>query len=312
MPTSPSKAKIALVVGGILLLSVAVLVEWQFDGIRVAPRIDRATYLAEANLVLVVQPEKAPAFIQSLAHQISGKEFPVWVLGRILPYEMGIGFTENEADGEVDITVYGSLKRFAAVLRRIIPSDIDNEISWEPDEIQIPSEGIVLATGSVETDVDAQEQVLYQWGTSGRLVPKTVSGNHFFEVLFDNRAGQAYLSLASMMTTFDVKFSEKNMKVMLSSIQFVTMLRAYIDVSENDVMSIAIDMDIIPSARNRVGVINLKGAIDEGFAELAKHQNESHGILIEGSSNWNEMTIEFRYTIDNATPFVAQYRPVID
>jgi hypothetical protein len=73
-----------------------------------------------------------------------------------------------------------------------------------------------------------------------------------------------------MMTAFDYKFSKVNMDILLSSIQFVVMLRAYADVSEDDVMSISIDMDIIPSARNRVGVLNMKGAIDEGFAELGK------------------------------------------
>jgi hypothetical protein len=312
MPTSLSKIKILIITTTILLLFAILILEWQFSALRTAPRIDRSLYLTDANLVIVVQPEKVPTFIHSLAQEISGKNIPNWALKKVIPYELGMSFTQDETNSQVDINTFISTKRFANATKSISLSSIENRITWDSDNLQSPSHGILLANGNIQADEDALEQVLYQWGNSGRRVPKSISGDHFFELLFDNRAGQAYLSMASMMTAFDFKFSEENMKIMLSSIQFVTILRAYADISEDDTMSIAIDMEIVPTARNRVGVVNLKGAIDEGFAELGKQLNESHGIQIEGSSDWNEMTIEFRYTISNATPFIAQYLPTMN
>lgn len=305
------KTKYALGFLGVSLLLAIIIAEWQFNALRTAPPADGSAYVDGANVVVVVQPGRAPHFIQSLAREVSGYSIPMWILNASMPHEIGMSFVEHEDNGEVGIQVYGSLKRFGNTILSMDAlsplNSLEDRINWKPDEMTSPRRGLLLATGSVESDADALDQVFLQWGDSGLLTHKSISGGHLWELLFDNRAGKAYLSMASMMTAFDYKFTEKNMNILLSSIQFVTTLRAYADVSEDDVMTIAIDVDIIPSARNRVGVLNMKGAIDEGFAELGKRLAENNGIRIEGESNWNDMTIEFRYTINHATLFVGQF-----
>ena len=311
MISVPKKVKYSFGFIGILLLLTLVIAEWRFNAVRTSPHIYRNTLTQDANVVIVVQPEKAPHFVQSLVREVSGYSVPMWILRASMPHEFGVALLEDEATGVVDISVYGSLKRFGIAVVSMDAlsslSALENRIDWEPDGLSSPQRGVLLGTASIISDVDALDQIFLQWGEPGLLVPKSISGDHFWELMFDNRAGKAYLSMASMMTAFDYKFSKENMDILLSSIQFVVMLRAYADVSEDDVMSISIDMDIIPAARNRVGVLNMKGAIDEGFTELGKRLVESHGIQVEGGSDWNEMTIEFRYTIDQATQFVGHY-----
>ena len=312
MLSNHPKTRILIAVFGALGVLALLVAELVFGAIRSAPRVDRSAFIDDANLVMVVQPEKAPKFMESIAREATGYTIPSWLLQRSMPHELGIAFTENESNSEIHVSAYGSMQRFAkSVLfldhAKHLDSTID-EIQWNPTSIEQPQRGILQASGIVQPDLDALDQVYLQWGESSLLVPKTVSGDHFWELLFDNRAGKAYLSMASMMTAFDYKFSEKNMEIMLSSIQFVTEARAYADISENDILEITIDMDIVPSARNRIGVLNLKGAIDEGFAEFNRRmEDEGSDIRIEGSSDWNEMTIEFRYTVNKATPFALKY-----
>ena len=110
--------------------------------------------------------------------------------------------------------------------------------------------------------------------------------------------------MASVMAAFDFELNPNDTDITLSSFQFVIAARMFVDVVEDDVFEIGIDIDIEPAARNRMGVINMKGGIDEAFAELGKRLQRDRGVTVSGGSEWNEFTIEYRYRIDKASIFV--------
>lgn len=311
MPNVPSKKRIILIAFAVTCMIFLGVAEFYFNALRSAPRIDRKTLSKKSNLVILLQPDKAPGFIHSLAVEFTGRPIPAWLLPLATPHEAGVFVSENIENDTVEILVYTSLKRFCNPVVTMSQShalnSIVKQISWSPDHLESPERGLLVANGIIDSDVDALDQIYLQWGKEGVLVPRSLSGHHLWELLFDNRAGKAYLSMASMMTAFDFKLEQEHMDILLSSIQFVNTMRAHADVTEDDVLHISIDLDIVPTARNRIGVINMKGAVDEGFAELGKALSKRHGIQVEGNSEWNETTIEFRYTINKATPFVTEY-----
>lgn len=311
MPNSPSKKRIALIGFAVLILIFLAVAEFHFNALRSAPQVDRKTLSKKSNLTIIVQPDKAPGFIHSLAEELAGRSIPAWLLPFATPHEAGVFFSENMENDTVEILAYTSLKRFSKPAESMSQSraldSFVKQISWTPNQLVSPERGVLVASGAIDSDIEALDQIYLQWGEEGVLVPRSISGQHLWELLFDNRAGKAYLSMASLMTAFDVKLKSEHMDILLSSIQFVTTMRAYADVTEDDVLHIAIDIDIVPTARNRIGVVNLKGGIDEGFAELGKALKKRHNILVEGSSGWVDTTMQFRYTIDQATPFITDY-----
>ena len=153
------KTKYALGFLGVSLLLAIIIAEWQFNALRTAPPADGSAYVDGANVVVVVQPGRAPHFIQSLAREVSGYSIPMWILNASMPHEIGMSFVEHEDNGEVGIQVYGSLKRFGNTILSMDAlsplNSLEDRINWKPDEMTSPRRGLLLATGSVESDADA-------------------------------------------------------------------------------------------------------------------------------------------------------------
>lgn len=297
---------IAILVG--IVLIGGMIVEAQFQIIRRAPEVDRTDLMERPAIQIVVRPEHAPDLLHRLAEDRAGRSIPRWAWNRFMAHELGVMISEETDDGKILIGNYASLPYAAAFVskhaNRMDLHERVSEISWTDDAVHTSQFGLVTLDGHVVPDDEAIEAVFYQWGDGRILIPLTVTGDHFFELVFDNRSGQAYLAMASLMAAFDFDLDAQETDITLSSFQFVITMRLFVDVVEGDVFEVAMDVDIEPAARNRIGVINLKGGVDELFSELDKKLQKERGITITGDSSWNETTIEYRYRISPATEFV--------
>ena len=304
MDSLATKFKKPVLVIAVLLCFGLLIAEWQLQFVRTAPRIDRNTLVSRPNLQLLLQPQKAPDFIQAIAEQQTGRSIPGWLIKRVLPYEMGMLFYEDKDSPDIQLHSYTSMPHLAKAAYRVLQSTelstIDSNIQWQSPTVQWPETGVLTAQGSVEADAVTSDAVFYQWGEARPLTTLPLSGNHFGEMVFDNRAGQAYLTMVSFMKAHGLDFGEDHSKI-LASFQFVISIRANVNVTANNQLKVYLGIEIQPEHKNKLGVGTLHGGIQEIFAELGKTLESKHGIKLSGGSEWNENVIEFNYLIENAT-----------
>ncbi len=304
MDFSGSKFKRVMLLFGAFLFVGLIIVEWQLEFLRSAPRIDRNTLAAKPNLQVLIQPQKAPRFIHAVAEQQTGRSIPAWLVNRALPYEIGVRFYEGKDSSDIQVQTYTSTPHFTKVayglLKNIELGTIATHVQWDPSTVQYPESGLLVAEGSVPADTKTSEAVFYQWGESRSITSMPLSGNHFGELIFDNRSGKVYLTMASFMAAHGLDFGDQHTKI-LASFQFVIDIRANVNVTENDELKIYIGITIQSENKNKLGVGTLRGGIQEVFVELGKKLEANHGIKLSGDSEWNDNIIEFRYTIEEAT-----------
>ena len=304
MASLGKKSKTAVAVFAIVLLIGLLVAEWQLQFIRTTDRVDRTKLVQTPNLQLLMQPQKAPEFIQSLAEKKTGRSIPGFLLNRALPSEMGMLFYEDADSDNVMLCSYTSMPHFSKAANRVLQDSelkaIAPNIRWDLPTVQYPETGLLLAKGNVPVDTATSEAVFYQWGGSRPLTTLSLSGNHFGEMVFDNRAGQAYLTMASFMKAHGLDFGDKHSKI-LASFQFVISIRAHVDVTPANQLQVYIGIEIQPDNINKLGVGTLHGGVQEAFVELGKSLQEKHQITLSGGSEWNDNVIEFNYLIENAT-----------
>lgn len=308
MKIAKTIGKVALVFFLIGLLFSEII----FQFARTTPPHDRVALMADPVFQAVVRPNVAPEFAHAYAERIAGRSIPRWVFDRFLPYEAGILISGDSADAALQVRPYVSLPHSSEFLfNRIKGIDLSSTVSaidWEPLTLQHRTKGLIQGEGSISGEPEALDAVFFQWGEGRTLRPMTISGNHFAEFIFDNRNGQAYLAMASMMAAFDYQLDPSQTKISLSSFQFVIDAVGRLGISGKETLEIEIDIAIEPVARNRIGVINMKGGIDEAFKEWGTRLNRDYGISITGGSEWNENTMEFRYQIDHGLKLLDALR----
>ncbi|MFP6582364.1 MAG: hypothetical protein VCD00_07380 [Candidatus Hydrogenedentota bacterium] len=294
-------------IAAVLLVFGVIIAEYQLRILRTTPRHDRDAVVKDTTIQIVVHPERAQDFLHAYAEQRTGRSIPRWLFDRVLPYEAGLLISDDNDEATLQFRPYVSVPHLGPfVLRPIKDFDLNSitdRIDWSPTTPQHPEDGLLYGDGTFPAASEALDAVFLQWGNSRALKPLTASDKPFVEFIFDNRQGKAYLAMASLMAAFDYEFDRQETNITLSSFQFVIVMRARLNIVKEDVLDIEIDIDIEPIARNRVGVINIKGGIDEAFSELGERLKRDHGITVSGESTWNEMTIEFRYQIDQAGAF---------
>ena len=304
--------RVPLAIAFAIFLVVMVIAELQLQVIRTAPSVDRETLMERPAIQMVVVPEHAPGFLHRVAEKRAERSIPRWLFDRFMAREMGLLLSEDGGDERILVHTYASLPHAASFVakqasRREVQDRV-SEITWTESGVHSPHNGLVVLNGSVAAEREALDAVFFQWGERRSPSPLAVTGDHFFEMVFDNRSGQAYLAMASLMSAFDFELDPNDTDITLSSFQFVITARIFVDVIEEDVFEVAMDFEMEPSARDRLGVINLRGGIDEAFSELGKRMERDHGVTISGESDWNENVIEFRYRIDSASGFLDGVR----
>jgi len=303
MESKASKLKMIALAIGILLLLVLLIAEWKLAFIHSDPRVDRSDYTDKRNIQVLVQPQLAPDFTHAIAEHQSGRSIPQWLFNHMLPYEMGAFFYEGTTSDNIDVSCYTSMPHLSKAANYILQSHdlsiLDKNIRWNQKTATHPKAGLIVANGSVPPDTTTNEVFFYQWGDQRPLTTLSLSGDHFAELVFDNRAGQAYLSMASFMAAHGLDFGDDHKKL-LASFQFVISIRAHIDITPDNTLQVYIGIEIQTENKNKIGVGTLHGGIKELFAEMGRRLEATHDITLSGGSEWNYNIVEFNYTFDDA------------
>jgi len=131
-----------------------------------------------------------------------------------------------------------------------------------------------------------------------------LSEEHFIEGLFDNRIGSGYLAMASLLKAFGIELDENKQNISLSSFQFVLSTRLAIDVLNDNSVKFRMVIEVLPEAKQRLAVINLKVGLDDVFETYRHTLKSDYGITMTGGSEQTNHVIEYKYRIENAVKLV--------
>lgn len=290
-----------------VLLILGFAAQWRFGALLSAPKVDRNVFIGDAGVYGVVDPETVQPLIAEFAAEKLGQSPPAWVVQRFLPYSGGAAARLDFDTQQVDLALYLNPRRLlpeierrtrGADLARIAP-----EITWHNPAVARPTPGVLSLLGSVPMEPEAEDAFWYTWNQSFRPPPLSLEGDHFIEILMDNRKGQAYLVAASLLLAYDIDLDAQEQDISLSSLQFVEVARTTVDFHPPDRFSMRLVLDIQPDAVERLGVINLKVAIEDGFEEWG-HRWRKHGIEFTGESRWRDTAIVYDYDLKPALKFL--------
>lgn len=286
MKPRPKILRIALATAATLILLAALFLQWRYGVFFAGPRLDRLNLVSEPGIVAVVDPAIAVPLIGDIIEKETGYRVPAAVIERILPYEAALLTQSDHNDDRINVTAYVNTRRLGRDLANQLNQqgllDRLDKINWSPDGFTRETAGIVRANGFVPMEREAREAAWYYWKQTLKPKPLTIEGGHLFEAVFDNRDGDAYLAIASLLHTFDIDLDEKETDISLSSLQFVLKARLTADLVPEDALHIHMRIDIKPEAIDRLGVINLKAGIEELFYKLSERLYRDHGFELQG------------------------------
>lgn len=308
--------KILLGLAALLLLLVLaglLFVEFRYEALRAAPRIDHASLTADrASVRVAVDVSRASELLIGAVEEQIGREIPKWLIDKVLPYEASVILLVNKEDDRVDVHGLLNAQRLGPIIcDQFNASDffeITEAIAWEPEALHREQRGALTLAGTVPLSEDALEAAEEGWAESSRLVPLALEGGHLIEAVIDNRDGGAYLAIASLLAAYGVALDQSLQEISVSSFQFVRSIRVTADnerllkkneFGTTDGLIIRMAVEIIPEARNRLGVLNLKAALGKAFELQGEDFDRRHGLSFEGSNEWNATTIEYEYRLDD-------------
>ncbi len=298
-------ARIAAILLAVTLLVVGAYVEFRLQVLRRSPEVDLSRIAAESSIVAVVRPELAIDQIESILSERVGFSVPRWIVRRALPFQAAIVTSSDYDDSEVDLTAFLNPRHFGKELQgRLNKRGIQSilpEIQWAEAGIVTETPGVLQAQGAVAMETEAQEAAWYLWKQSFKPAPLPFKGQHFIEVVMDNRDGGAYLAVASLLHAFGIKLDEDQTDISLSSLKFVTESRMLVDIAPEDILVLRLSIEIRPDAVNRLGVINFKVGITELIVGWGEMLTTEYALPFEGESSWDENVMHFNYRVKGAT-----------
>jgi len=163
---------------------------------------------------------------------------------------------------------------------------------------------MLTLNGRLPMEVQAQEAVWYEWDRTIIPTPLELEGGHFIEFAADNREGGFYLVLASLLDAYDIRLDEQEQDISLTTFYFVVSARIVADITTDERLKIQMAIEFQKGTENRVGVINLKVAIDDFIEAWRNELFDMHGLVLDGTSEWEENVLHYRYTLDDALEFM--------
>lgn len=250
-----------------------------------------------------VDPSVVTSRVKRVLDEVFSRAVPLWAIEQFLPYEGSVILSNDFDSGNVVIHVLVNERRMGPVIVTLFNESatknaLPREVAWDDNGMVFEKRGVITVEGKMGMDTEAKEAVWYQWHHPAILRPIPLRGGHLFEGVLDNRDGGAYLVTASYLKAFHIVLDKREQEISLSTLQFVTSVRVEADVIEPDTLKIRLEFDIVPEARNRLAVINLKVAIDESFEQRARQLKRDHEISFIGTSRWVGTTIIWEYEMD--------------
>jgi len=287
----------------VLAVIAAVILEARFSVLRSAPRVDRLSVVEGPSIMAVVNPQALSERMATQLRERVGFWVPNWIVRRALPYEVTLLTASDYDDQEIDLTFFVNAPHFASAMvsgvKRASLEERFERIDWAADGVTKTAAGAFTVGGTVPMEDEAQETAWYLWKQSFKPAPMPVEGGHLVEVVMDNRDGGAYLAVASLLHALDMEPDPVETDISLSSLKFVTESHLFADVLQHGELRTILSIEIKPEAVKRLGVLNLKGGIDELMQAWAERLQERHEIGLTGSSRWDDNVMVFEYHFDS-------------
>lgn len=296
---------------GILVAVIAVIgfIDVRYGVLLPTLRAKPNVAINKAAVQVVVDPAAIDPLLSSTARPVL--PVPGWLLHFFIPYEAGgIGIVDFDSE-TIALTGYLNARRLAPFIAREAANvDLRRQaprIRWNGPAYEARP-GLLIFDGAIPLDRDAEESFGYMWDQSMTPPPLAPEGGHFVEAIFDNRRGHAYLAFASFVRAYDIDLSENQHEIELASLQFVRDARFTMDFLPPDSFEMRLVLNITPGDIEKLGVVNLKVAIEEAFEKLGREWDKNHDLSLTGESRWEESSVVYEYELESARKFLGLIR----
>lgn len=277
-------------------------VDVRYELLRAAPRIDHGSIVSDfPSIRVLVDPSRAAGHFEALAERRLGRNIPAWALDWFSPYSLSMITSLDRNSRKVKAHGLLNLPRLGAVLPEVLYSYVHTEeypeIEWPAEGIQRHSRGALTLDVAMRMDDEALEAARSRWNSETPSTPLQLEGRHLVEAVFDNRDGGAYLAVASFMRARGVNLNEEERDISLSSLQFVRSARLELNPVGEDALAIRLALEVVPEARDRIAVHNMKAAMDEGFEKWGERLAQDHGLKLTGTGTWRENVLDYDFRL---------------
>lgn len=303
----------------LLVLVGLVYVDFRYEALRAAPRIDLATITTDRSSVRVaIDVFRATELLHASIEEQAGRAVPKWLVAKMLPYEATFMLVLEERAGRINIHGLLNTQRLAPVILEQVNRSgfLENEkaLAWGPAALQHEKRGALSLAGTVPLVENPLEAAEFGWVEPNRLTTLPLERGHLVEAVIDNRDGGAYMAIASLLAAYGVEPDESIQEISVSSFQFVRSIRLTADnermLKKNDFgategLRIRMVVEIVPEARDRLGALNLKAALGKAFERQGEDFDRRHGLSFTGSNDWNDNVIEYEYRLEDLPKAVS-------
>lgn len=309
------KARIAvLVMAGISLLTllvVAWVVESRYEAVFRSPRITHETFSsASTALKVVVRPPLAQRRIAQLL--LPNRSLPDWVLDMTVPEETSLLFDTDLDDAQLRVRLFINYARLGPVVRDALNQSgftaVTPGITWAPPEVVEKERGVLLLDGAAAMRPDLVQGVREQWGMPRGYVPPVVEGKHVFEAALENRHGGGFAAIAALVQAGGPP--DPSVDKILAPANFYAFgtLRAYADFASDDVIKLTVLAEANPAAGPKADQ-QVKTFLDLAMGLVKGELRKNYGVVMEGKSVAEGMTVRGEYTLTGIQAFLATLTP---
>jgi hypothetical protein len=303
--------KIGIVLGVLLVLAlIAALGAYiHFDskyGISKGPRTTYAEAVGmEWPTRLILQPPLGGEPVQKWIGE-SIPDVPPWLVDRVMPYESTLVMKIDNSTGLLNLELFLNEQMFGPVMAEQLNNNLQNMnvegITWAPEGVLHPQRGVVTVSGSTPLDRDLLDVTQAEWGDAMPRAPLSMEGDHFIEILLDNRDGATHV-LSTLLTdtgASDDQMMDLTIALFGNAIRQTESIRIFADPSDNDGLDVRFRI-LCSESSGRSGVESVKTVLDTAMSQLEPLATIP-GLNFSGSSTFSGRTVEAEYQL---SPFSA-------
>ncbi len=304
--------KFYIIAGVILLVVLAgVIVLKQVDKnygvIWSSPRVSHEKLATNnTSFRFVIKPQLAKEHFVKLLGEDSS--VPAWSFGMVLPYETAM-LAGSDADRNVaDVMFFCNDKRLGPKIVEALNNG--NAVSgirgldFSKDGFVIPERGVITLEGSAPLDSTTMNRAWDHWGYASRVSPLQIEGEHFAELVIDNRRGDAYVLLGSLAKVFldprEFALVEPALKGMIG----IAILRGHADFVGDDLIQIKFGVRCVTDSKEMSPQL-LKLVVDAGTSKLATNLSENYRIVLNGSTRIDGDVLYGDYKLSKVSSYMA-------
>ena len=232
-----------------------------------------------------IQPAFASDYLLQLLKQ--QQDVPEWAFARILPYE--IAFVLEPKGDRIESTFYVNAQRFGPqIVSYIRDTRLASRISlvqWNAAEPEWRDRGILVLQGTLPIDANAQAIAAGAWSRSAAQAPLILEGNHFVEAAIDNRSGDGFVTILSLLTANGVPDAQLDRASYEQLTHTIAEVRLTADVVDTNEVDITLRLVCDPNTYQEMA-----GAIDflypALYAQVQQLLADTYGAELDGTIGW--------------------------